>query len=137
MIQDPLARALEATRLHEEELPSAPIASSSRTRSPQPPPALIEAVSKATRLVLITCLANGRFFSLEPGKDWLECGGELGVTPLDSGLFAVHTMPNDQLAFEHAATGKFLQANFWPILRGSLPSFPGPTRLSDEPGSNS
>lgn len=108
-IKDPLLRAIESARLHEEELPSAPIATTAPVRAAQPPAAVVAATASAARLVLIHCVANGRFMSLEPGKDWVECAGEVGITPLHSGLFAVHSLPNEQLAFEHAATGQYLQ----------------------------
>ena len=59
--------------------------------------------------MLITCSANGRFFNLEPGKDWVQCGGELGMTPLHQGLFEPQALPNEQVAFKHVMTGRYLQ----------------------------
>ena len=58
--------------------------------------------------VRITCAGNGRFLVLEPGKDWVACAGEPGVTSLLDGLFVRSDDAAGLASFKHARTGRYL-----------------------------
>ena len=103
----PTPRASLHARQAEAELPSAPLAS--YTAVGTVPKEVSAAAVGPGRLCLITCVANGNFLTLEPGKDWVQCAGDASATPLHEGLFVQEVLPNDQLAFRHVRSGKYLQ----------------------------
>ena len=107
--KDPLLRDLATARAVEEELPSAPTERPSARGGAGVPPDVASAATSAGRLVLITCAANGHFFTLEPGKDWVQCAGEIGGTPLHQGLWEPQALSHEQIAFKHVLTGHYLQ----------------------------
>ena len=94
-------------RQAEAELPSTPLASYAAVGTI--PKEVLAAAVGPGRLCLITCVANGNFLTLEPGKDWVQCAGDASTTPLHEGLFVQELRANDQLAFRHVRTGKYLQ----------------------------
>ena len=112
--ESPLQRELRMSREAEDELPSAPLARAVRDASGRDeaavPAEVLTAASGSARIVLITCVANGLFLTLEPGKDWVQCAGDLEAgTALHEGLFAQEVQPGAQLAFKHIRTGRYLQ----------------------------
>ena len=111
--ESPLQKELRMSREAEDELPSAPLARAVRGASGRDeaavPAEVLTAASGSARIVLITCVANGLFLTLEPGKDWIECAGDLDAgTALHEGLFAQEVQPGAQLAFKHIRTGRYL-----------------------------
>jgi hypothetical protein len=113
---DPLLELLRAAHEAEDELPSAPL----QGRQGAPPGseaaartlALAASAAKTARLVLVTCINNGRQLTLDPASGWAQCAGRVGSSASDllDALFAQETIqPSMQLAFKHVRTGKYLQ----------------------------
>ena len=96
-----MQKELRIARENEDDLVSAPLARDTRGSSSKDeatvPPEIVAAAAGSARLCTITCVANGRFLTLEPGKDWVECGGETATgTPLHEGLFVQEVHANSQ-----------------------------------------
>ena len=100
-----LLAQLEAAKANEALQVSSPTLEAAAPAAPAPalPPAAAGAV-----YVRITCAGNGRFLVLEPGKDWVACAGEPGVTSLLDGLFVRSDDAAGLAAFKHARTGRYL-----------------------------
>ena len=112
--ESPLQKELRLSREAEDELVSAPLAAALRGgggKAEAAVPAEVQAAAAGPgRLCLITCVANGRFLTLEPGKDWIQCGGDAATgTALHEGLFAQEVHAGAQLSFRHVRTGRYLQ----------------------------
>ena len=100
-----LLAQLEAAKANEALQVSSPTLEAAAPAAPAPalPPAAAGAV-----YVRIACAGNGRFLVLEPGKDWVACAGEPGVTSLLDGHFVRSDDAAGLATFKHARTGRYL-----------------------------